>query len=919
MSTDRWARLRTLFDSVCDLPDDLRATRLAQLCDDPALRIEVEALVAAQTANFRRASRPMGRMLDSLIETELKEGDRLGAWRLLERLGSGGMGAVFRAERCDGQFEQRAAVKLLRGLPSASALDLLARERQILARLDHPGIARLFDGGTTPAGLPYLVMEFIEGEPVDVWCRTQGLGLRERLVIALQIADALAHAHRNLVLHCDLKPSNVMVRREGQPILLDFGVARLLDQPGADGVGALTPSYAAPELLAGAPPGVATDVYGLGRLLAELLLDRRLVAKETEPPLRLSRLAVEGPAWRRQLTGDLDLVVATATAPRVEDRYPTVEALASDLRRWLDRRPLAVRGRAPLYRLATLARRRAPLVAALAVALVAVGLASWRIVGERDRALAAERIAIDQARAAEDITQFLVSLFEAADPRQHGGEEPSVRMLLDLGAARLLEARQLDPVPRARLTRTLAGVYGSIGLPDRERDWLKASVEMHEQSAADVREHILTLSALVTADANGLRLDSAEEHLARARELLASMAPRPPLLVAELANSEGLLRMSQRRMDDARASFQLALDLRREHLGNRHIEIASVLHNLGLLEVEAMRPGPATAFLEASLDIKHEHLGIRHPSYLLTLETLGRARRDLGEHDLALELVGLAAELRVAIHGEHSIGTHRAFNELGAALHDAGRFEDAEHAYQRSLRIAAAVAGETSFEAAVVMNNLAFLLQDVGRLEEAESLFRRSLDLREQLLPENDPRVLRLRTNLATLLAHAGRSAEARELLTMTRVLLRDAPGATQADLAHLELRLAGIALDESRRDDAWAHLSTARELDPEPGARNRDLERLVSARLELLASPAHALLIALQALELRTETLGSEIHPGRLPWVMAAAEACAAAGDSVRSRKLLDQAREIIVRTQAPNSPWRVRLADLEAGGLDG
>lgn len=911
MSTDRWARLRQLFDAVCDLPDGERARRLAELCDDPATRVEVEALVAAQTADLHRASQPMGRMLDTLVETELQEGDQLGSWRLVERMGSGGMGAVFKAQRSDGQFDQRAAIKLLRGLPSEQGHHLLARERQILARLEHPGIARLIDGGETPGGLPYLVMEFIDGQRIDAYCREHHLGLRPRLVLLLHVAEALAYAHRRLILHCDLKPSNIMVRSGGQPVLLDFGVAHLLDQPGSAAGGALTPGYAAPEQLAGEATSVAVDVYGLGRLLTELVLDRRLVGSESVPPVHVARLAGVDLAWRAQLKGDIDLLVATATARDPADRYPTVEAFLADLRCYLDGLPLEVRGTAPLYRLGRLLRRRAPLAAALGLAAVVAMVAAWRVVDERNRALQAERHATAQARSAEDITGFLISLFESAHPGQHGGTEPSLRQLLDTGATRLLDAADLQAQPRAQLARTLAKVYGAIGLPDREADLLNLTLTLQDEALAGVEERLGTLGELITAESNRLRLDRAEAFLSRARQILDRFPDKPPLLRADLANSEGLLRLAQRRLGEAEMLFREALDLRRQHLGEDHLQVASVLHNLGLVALENNDPNRAAETFQRALDIKLGRIGERHPSYLLSLESLGRSRRDAGDVEAALRLLERAAELRLALHGENSLGTQRAFNELGAALHDAVRLEDAEHAYQRSLTIAATVAGEDSFEVAVVMNNLAFCLQDMGRMDEAEALYRRSLALRESLLGADDTRVLRLRSNLAwMLLLNGGGDEPAMLLEAALDSYRRHHPGLT-SEHVNLELRLAYHALLHDQPEEARRHFEAAHRLESEWTRRNRDLAMLVEVRLALADDEHDALPLAERALQSRTGAVGAT-HPGRLPWLFVAVEAARRSADVDRAQVWLEEARLLVESTQAPHSPLRAQFAAL-------
>jgi eukaryotic-like serine/threonine-protein kinase len=631
VATDRWERMRHLFDAVCDLPASERAHRLSQLSDDPALCAEVETLVAAQTAGLQLAAQPMGRMLDTLVESELREGDRLGAWLLVQRLGGGGMGAVFRAERDDGKFQQRAAIKLLRGIPSAHGDSLLQRERQILARLEHPGIARLFDGGETPGGLPYLVMEYIDGERVNDFCSKRQLGLRQRLILLLQVADALAYAHRRLVLHCDLKPSNVMVRDSGQPVLLDFGVARLLDQPGAIGGGALTPGYAAPEQLAGEVLGVAADVYGLGRLLAELLVDRRLLGLECTPPLHPAQLARAGLPWRGALRGDIDLIVATATARDPADRYPSVEAFAADVRSYLDGQPLGIRGRDPLYRLGNLLQRRAPWILAMALALLIGGLAGWRVVDERNRAWMASAEANVQAQVATEISEFLVALFEGPLHSAHNGNDAGIHQILDLGRERLLADSDMQPQARARLIHALSGIYQAIGLREQQAEMLRLALALQPSGRSGSGDRIAALSALVAVNVEVSRLEEAEQHAIEARQLLSAM-PRPdPLLESELSHSEALLRRAQGRLPEARALLMGVLEVHREHFGERSLEVAAVLHDLGLLAQARDDATAARGYFRDALDIKRALVGERHPSYQMTLDALSSTTGPRGE------------------------------------------------------------------------------------------------------------------------------------------------------------------------------------------------------------------------------------------------------------------------------------------------
>lgn len=369
------ARVKALFNAVCDLEDP--AEQYAQLQAqeaDESVRRRVWAMLEADRAEATAFSAPVRALKEAALEAEapeLKPGDRLGAWTLSAELGHGGMGRVYLAERSDGHYRQRAAIKLLLGWSTPDALAQLARERQILASLNHPHIARLMDGGTTPRGRPYLVMEYIDGQRIDRYCDEQRLGLEARLALFEQVCTAVAHAHRQLIVHCDIKPGNVLVGADGRAMLLDFGIAHLDGQDGDDSSASagLTPRYASPEQQAGEAATPASDIFSLGRMLEELLR-----------PL--------APLARRR---ELDAIVAHATEAEPSNRYLDVSGLLADLRRFRGHLPLAAVPRSPRYVAGKWLRRRWPWV--LVGSAMAAGTAGFTLslIAQRDRAEAEAR------------------------------------------------------------------------------------------------------------------------------------------------------------------------------------------------------------------------------------------------------------------------------------------------------------------------------------------------------------------------------------------------------------------------------------------------------------------------------------------------------------------------------------------------
>ncbi|MDP2004332.1 MAG: serine/threonine-protein kinase [Rubrivivax sp.] len=417
----RWAQIKALFDAVADEPPAQREALISAAGLDDGALAELRSLLAHHDA----AATGVGAFMATDARTALAEtpapavqpGQRLGAWEVVRALGSGGMGEVFEARRADGSYEGRAAVKLLkRGMDSAAVLQRFAQERQALARLSHPHIARLLDAGASEQGLPYFVLEYVDGQPVDA--AVQGLVLEARLQLFLQLADAVAHAHRNLLVHRDLKPGNVLVDREGQVKLLDFGIAKALDplegRPGEDlahltvgGVRPYTPQYASPEQVRGEPVSTATDIYSLGVLLYLMLTGTRPTGRRATTPAEAARCVLEDeptrpsrlspddsvdPRWlatRKRLAGDLDNILLKALEKAPERRYASVDAFAADVRAVLQGRPVSARPASPAYVLGKFVRRNrwAVLAGSLGGLGAASGLAAALLQGRQAAAL----------------------------------------------------------------------------------------------------------------------------------------------------------------------------------------------------------------------------------------------------------------------------------------------------------------------------------------------------------------------------------------------------------------------------------------------------------------------------------------------------------------------------------------------------
>ena len=553
-----------------DLDPEDRAPAIIDLCgDDEELRLEVEGLVAASDGaetGIPRVIEDAARDLVGDPEPEsVAEPQLIGPYRIIELLGRGGMGSVYLAEREDNSFEHRVALKVLRsGLNDTGMEARFKSERQILADLRHPNIARLIDGGTTVDGVPYLAMEYVDGSRIDGWCDHRRLSIDERLDLFRVVCSAVQAAHRSLVVHRDLKPANILVTPEGHPKLLDFGIAKILGPSSHAHTMAvtgtldrlLTPAFASPEQVLGEPVTTVSDVYSLGVVLYELLVGtspqifknssatevERVVCHENpdRPSLTVRRrkgtMAGSAAARDRRLTedrlarrlaGDLDTIVMTALRKEPERRYPSVEALAEDLRRHLARLPVKARPDTVSYRAGKFFRRHRASVIASAAGVIAVlgfGIQSTvnarLAVKERDRALVAEEQARVEAQTAERVSTFLVDLFRVADPGENRGEEISVRKLLDRGATRLDDELADEPGTRARLLRAVGEVYGNLGEYTRSSELLTRSVEVLRRDSPQSLELAATLNELAKVRFNLGHVDEAKD---LAREALGNL------------------------------------------------------------------------------------------------------------------------------------------------------------------------------------------------------------------------------------------------------------------------------------------------------------------------------------------------------------------------------------------------------------
>jgi eukaryotic-like serine/threonine-protein kinase len=885
LNPEQRARADALFDELLDLPPEQRRHAMAEWRrEQPAVLEEVASLLRAAEASSEFLSQPAHEAFEAASTVGSPEeplpGSRIGAWRVVRTVGRGGMGVVCEAERTSGDFEQRVAIKLLqRGAAGPSQrFDI---ERRILARLEHPGIARLLDGGVTEDGRPFMVMEFVDGLPITTFCETRGSSLAERLELFTQVCTAVGYAHRNQVVHRDLKPANVIVTPEGRVKLLDFGIAKLVDAPAMGITQAafvlLTPTCAAPEQLSGKPVTTLTDVYALGLMLFQLLTGCHPWINENSPSLAAlrasqqgrvpqpsevaDRLASEAPTPSRSLRGDLDAIVACALRPDPADRYPSPEALAADVQRHQRGEPVEARAGARLYVLGRLLKRyRWAAAAGGAVVLaLAIGLAvaAW----QAQRASLERDIARRAAAREEAVRYNLTSLFRNALSDSPSNQPATAKSMIDSSAQQVLREYRDRPQLGGDLVLALADLYAAL------EDVAGASALLEGFVAEAEREPRTDPRVLADARQKLANIELLRGHTDRAAALLAPAEAfwrRFPKAYAE-ERLEGLtvharLLRAKGDVDAAIALFQEAIRQRTAFSGHNHRETALLFNSLAIALTSANRlPEALSAYRETSAIYRAIGRDDSIDAQIIRANT-GRLELRLGHLAEAQTLLEGAIARERALAG-NSAAVASALGHYGHLLSIRGQNAAAIPTLREAVELAARY---TTPNGPLTLQNRLFLGEaqlENGERDAARITLTAALDATSRRAGLASLPWLQARLLLARVASVSGHSSEARTQLDEISAALRALgdpalPDLAEALLARGETELEAVeprhaveplreavALIERSRGPEW-RLAVARE---------RLGEALASER------PAEATIVLREAERMLSQQLGDQ------------------------------------------------------------
>jgi serine/threonine-protein kinase len=857
----RAARIEDAFHRALALPQAQREAFLLEHEADPGIRAEAMRLL-------RAADSPVDPFaaLDAPRAEDPRQ--RIGPWRLLHEIGAGGMGTVFEAERADGQFVARVAIKLMRGFPTAEGRARLRLERQILAELDHPHIARLLDGGETADGQPYVVMEFVAGTTLGDWLAAHPMDATQRLALFEKLVGAVAHAHQRLVVHRDLKPGNVMVGRGGEPKLLDFGVSKLLDVQDADTVAdcstrVFTPGYASPEQREGRAVTTATDVYSLGVLLAEILDGVRPRDADANGTRRWPAVDVDA-----ELRG----IIAKATAADPRQRYPSADALGAELERYRKWMPLQAAPDTTWYRARKFVQRHRGGVSVALLAAIALGAFVWRLAVERERAVAAEANAQRSAQVATNTLEFFTGLFDEVNPDRSAGRSITIAQLLDRARLRIAREVPEGSLQQAMLSGYVATLDAEAGRPQvASRDLAAAIAALRELGYADTAlfaEFADQLAGVESGRGEHASAAGWSAEAAKAWRALAARRDDPGAALRAAAASEARVHEARGDLDAASTAFRsaLAMPARYAFEDERRDDESLIASSLASVLIRQGKLADALEVVQAAI-ARLERDGPKTGGMQRLQRVLGTVLVPLGRSGEAVEALDRSIALWVEIYGHGGAEEGALLNERGTALNELGRFAEARRDYEAALAILSkARGGDGLLE---LRSNLATACDSEGDYACAIAGFEAVLAGAGTGMRDPDRWVVE--QGLARSLSQAGQHARARALLA--QVLTQASADAENGayEIAHTQIH---SARNELRAGD-WAAAT--------------DFSRRARSAFAAIVGPDHYIFGSLDRIDAFI-ALGT--------------------GDVERAAKLLEAVHEATQASDGPDSYWTTLAA---------
>ncbi|MEM6630238.1 MAG: serine/threonine-protein kinase [Bacteroidota bacterium] len=853
MDATQWQEVERIFFEIVDLSPTEQGKYLDALkLEHPQMAQEVLLLLKEEQALHPMLQTDATPGWQGWEDLELI-GKNIGKYRLESLLGSGGMGTVFLADRADGNFEQQVALKLMRsGIYNAQSLKGFLQERQILARLQHPHIARLLDGGVYAGDRPFYTLEYIEGETLDDYCDQLSLDLEGRLKLFVQVCEAVQYAHSQLTLHLDIKPNNILVDKRGTVKLLDFGIAQLLNQPTErveepiNWERRYTLAYASPEQLNAESLSTASDTYSLGIVLHKILSgahpfqesmgdkeEFRVRILTQAPPLLKESLGQDMPYSFRQLTGDLEAICQKALKKDPKDRYPSVLSLQKDIQSFLDRRPISLNSNNPQDTFRKFVLRNQSLVATTLIGILllvsVVGFYTWELQKK-------EEYAREEAEKATQVASLLTELFSQSNPNVSLGKEMTARELLDKGTSKVQQMLKNDPPMLAKMYEVLGRIYMDRAEYPQADSLLSRAKMLHDTSSSlSHSDKVLTYLHLGALKYRNSQYDTARslfyealrmnEQLPKAQtsyerdillelaqmdgelgnykrsdsllnELLAEANEGTALPDSELSNiflAQGINARKLGEYDRAKEHYQASLTLRKQIYPEVHPEIAYCLNHLASLYYDQRKYKEAIPFAEASYEMRREVFGEKHPETLASLSNLSRNLGRTGAYEEARSHYQKAYELMEEIYGYPNQYLGAIKGSIAGTYLRAGEFKKALPLYKDALDIALETLPPDHIRLNQVYANYATGLYKNQLYSEAEEAFFESIRIQKAHLPDTHPNIALIQKKLGECLIQQGKVEEGKQQLLHSLAVLKKEPSVYAMEVAEIEEMLKGL------------------------------------------------------------------------------------------------------------------------------
>lgn len=887
MQKQRWELIKALFHQASELELELREDFLRQhTAEDPMLYEQVLQMLNQDQQAGPSITQNISNSLSDLIEAQfgLKPGSQLGVYELESVIGEGGMGTVFLARRSDDEFKQKVAVKVIHSQSiNSQTLQRFQTERQILADLNHPHIARLLDGGTTDRGVPYLVMEYIDGNPILDYCRQHKLDVEQRLQLFVQVCEAVKYAHQNLIVHRDIKPGNILVSEQGQVKLLDFGIAKIL-QPETfahpvsetrSELRILTPENAAPEQVLGENVTTRTDVYSLGNLLYQMLTDKNLFNMDNQnrlaieqaicekmpdkPSIVVSQLSFESGSkhnhfgslktsaqLKKRLKGDLDTIILKTLQKDPERRYQSVEQLTVDISRHLKNFPIQARPDSFPYRARKFISRNRYTVALSSLLLISafgfmafIVMQSAQIRHQKDRALY-------EAETSRQITDFLIDIFQSSDPNEHAGSTLSAQDLLDNGQQKINELSD-NPRLQASLLQTMGRVYQKMAEFELALPLLEKAMHIRDTNPQTTPKE----KASTLADVADLHFElglyaEAETYFRRSIDQYKTFTEEDDEELVSSISGLATVLSYQDKLEQAQQLNQQVLEIQLKKYGPLSIQAGDAYTNLGHVFRDSGKFDEADEVLTHGLEARRVSRGNMHLETAHSLNQLARNKTLMGRHDEALPLALEGLEIRRQIIGKDHPEIGASLGNLSGILFSLERYDEAEQARRESLQMMRNLFGDDHAYVSGTLNSLGHILLKKKDLVGAVDAYQQALDISRRIMPADSTRIAYPLTSLGIVFLQQQRYDDARKYLVEAYQIRKKGLPADSWHIASSAKALGETLMALNQWQSAEAYLVEAHQIllnsFGETDARTRSAMTLLNQLYTAMNKPRQAL-----------------------------------------------------------------------------